>query len=172
MDQPVTGGPSPSQLCNNTAADGTVAFFYRSGTKADTFVYHSNATVDGVPIQPDSARFVQVPGPVAHSDLLGAAENIPNGTPYWFRESRFEDAYHNAIADTVSVSNATFSLAEGADYAMGSRVGILPAASAAPGDTATLIFRSGGSEIHRTLATLTAGSITGRWGVTFADGAP
>lgn len=165
-------GLTPFTPCTNTDNNGQATFFFSPGTKAGEAKSEIRGTVEGQPAVFDTVTAEVEPGALAHSDLVGGAENLPTGTPYWFREGRFEDAYHNAIPDSVSVTGSAFVLAKGADYDMGSRVGLLPAASAAVGDTATLVFSNGGAEIHRTLATLTAGSVAGTWGVSFAAGAP
>lgn len=164
MDQPVPGGPRPTQLCNNTAADGTVPFFMVSGTKADTFVYHVNATVDGVPIQPDSARFVQVPGPATIIGLPSTVENVNNGLPLWFAPDLFRDQYRNVIPYAISVSGA-FQAASDPNQPNGR--GIAIAAGAVPGDTGTVHFLSGEAEILRASAKLTPGSVATTWGVVF-----
>ncbi len=163
MDQPVTGGPAPTQLCNNTAADGTVPFFMRSGTKADTFIYHVNATVNGQPIQPDSARFVQVPGPVAMNRMWTEVDNVEKGLPLGIPPVTFEDAYHNPISFEVTTGPAFVVITNAGN---GTR-GIQPAPGAVAGDTATITFTHEGATILRGILTLTPGQVATTWGVKF-----
>jgi hypothetical protein len=163
MDQPLPGGPRPTQLCNNTAADGTVPFFMVSGTKADTFVYHVNATVDGEPIQPDSARFVQVAGAVASNRMWPEVANVENGLPLWFYPVMFEDAYQNPITFEVTTEGAFMVVT---DPGNGAR-GIEPVEGAVAGDTATIAFTHDGAPILQGTLTLTPGQVATTWGVKF-----
>lgn len=166
MDPPVEGGPQPTQLCNNTAADGTVQFFYASGTKADTFVYYANATVDGEPIHPDSARFVQVPGPLAATsfDLSpwqsgSSAEGInliqgSTGHPL------LRDAYGNGIPFRLRASGWLRDTVVTVGVRQDSVPALVIAQGASPqvGDTATVVFMradAAATELVRATATLT-----------------
>jgi hypothetical protein len=130
--------------------------------------------IENQPVVFDTVVAEVEPGPLVFR-ILAASAIIPVGRPYWFKDARFQDEYRNAIPYTVTVTNSAFTLVDGAEFQMESHVGLLPAESAVPGDTATLVFTSANcdkSELLRTVVTLTTGNDGGKWVVRFSNGSP